>query len=131
MAAYRRVYDSRHLQADCQEPGSAPEPYTLCDRVSATLPVHVTRCDKTVSSRRPTSLDNTIHGSGIVSAADVDRKLTEKKNFSSSKELSQAYTMQKWYYLVNDTRQTQTSYRLLRKKVKVAHTRLPSVGFRS
>ena len=27
MAAYRRVYDSPHLQADCQEPGSAPEPY--------------------------------------------------------------------------------------------------------
>jgi len=27
MAAYSRVYDSRHLQADCQEPGSAPEPY--------------------------------------------------------------------------------------------------------
>ena len=27
MAAYRRVYDSRHLQADCQEPGSAPESY--------------------------------------------------------------------------------------------------------
>jgi len=26
MAAYRRVFDSRHLQADCQEPGSAPEP---------------------------------------------------------------------------------------------------------
>jgi len=25
MAAYRRVYDSRRLQADCQEPGSAPE----------------------------------------------------------------------------------------------------------
>jgi len=24
MAAYRRVYDSRHLQADCQEPGSVP-----------------------------------------------------------------------------------------------------------
>jgi len=22
-----RVYDSRHQQADCQEPGSAPEPY--------------------------------------------------------------------------------------------------------
>ena len=22
-----RVYDSRHLQADCQEPGSVPEPY--------------------------------------------------------------------------------------------------------
>jgi len=27
MAAYRRVYDSRQLQTDCQEPGSAPEPY--------------------------------------------------------------------------------------------------------
>ena len=26
-AAYRRVYDSRHLQADCQEPRSTPEPY--------------------------------------------------------------------------------------------------------
>ena len=26
MAAYRR-YDSRHLQADCEERGSAPEPY--------------------------------------------------------------------------------------------------------
>ena len=27
MAAYRRVYDSRHLQADCQEPRSSKEPY--------------------------------------------------------------------------------------------------------
>ena len=35
MAAYRRVYDSHHLQADCQEPGSAPEPYT---RYSLTAP---------------------------------------------------------------------------------------------
>jgi len=26
-AAYRWVCDLRHLQADCQEPGSAPEPY--------------------------------------------------------------------------------------------------------
>ena len=33
MAAYRRVYDSRHVQADSQEPGSAPEPY---DRQSST-----------------------------------------------------------------------------------------------
>ena len=37
MAAYRRVYDSRHLQADCQEPGLAPEPYTLGNRVCATF----------------------------------------------------------------------------------------------
>jgi len=27
MAVYHRLYDSRHLQADCHEPGSAPEPY--------------------------------------------------------------------------------------------------------
>ena len=27
MAAYRRVYDSLHLQAGCQEPGSTLEPY--------------------------------------------------------------------------------------------------------
>jgi len=27
MAAYCRVHNSRHLQADCQELGSAPEPY--------------------------------------------------------------------------------------------------------
>jgi len=27
MATYRRVYDSRHMQADCQVPGSAPERY--------------------------------------------------------------------------------------------------------
>jgi len=27
MAAYRRVYDSHHLQADCQAPGSTPELY--------------------------------------------------------------------------------------------------------
>jgi len=26
MAAYRRVHDSCNLQADCEEPGSAPEP---------------------------------------------------------------------------------------------------------
>jgi len=28
MAAHRRIYDSRHLQADCKEPGSAPETST-------------------------------------------------------------------------------------------------------
>jgi len=33
MAAYRRVYDSRHLQADCQEPGSAPELYSRQSRM--------------------------------------------------------------------------------------------------
>jgi len=38
MAAYRLVYDSRHLQADCKEPGLAPESYaTLGNRVWATF----------------------------------------------------------------------------------------------
>ena len=36
MAAYRRVYDSRHLQADCQEPRSAPNP-ALSNRVWASF----------------------------------------------------------------------------------------------
>ena len=30
MADYRRVYDTRHLQADCQEPGSAPACMQKC-----------------------------------------------------------------------------------------------------
>jgi len=43
MAVYRRVYDSRHLQADCQEPGSAPEPYTLGNRVWATFTLLISK----------------------------------------------------------------------------------------
>jgi len=35
MAAYRRVHDSRHLQADCQEPRTGPKPYG--NRVLATF----------------------------------------------------------------------------------------------
>jgi len=40
MSAYRRVYDSRHLQADCKGPGSAPEPYVdhgACDAMRCIL----------------------------------------------------------------------------------------------
>ena len=37
MAAYRRVYDSRHLQADCQEPELVPEPYARYSQVWATF----------------------------------------------------------------------------------------------
>ena len=33
MAAYRRVYDVLHLQADCQELGSAPVPYSVSSAV--------------------------------------------------------------------------------------------------
>jgi len=36
MAAYRQVYDLRHLQADCEEMGSAPKP-TLGYQVWATF----------------------------------------------------------------------------------------------
>ena len=36
MAAYRQVYDTRHLQADCQEPRSTPDPM-LGYRVGATI----------------------------------------------------------------------------------------------
>ena len=35
MAAYRRVYDARHLQADCQEPGSGVRNPTLGNLVWA------------------------------------------------------------------------------------------------
>ena len=40
MAAYRRVNDSRHLQADCQVPGSSPEPYTLVIEYGLSLPFY-------------------------------------------------------------------------------------------
>ena len=64
MAAYRRVYDSRHLQADCQEAGSAPEPYarqssmgyTTLARHLATDRVTSTRYMNRVNSRRITKL---------------------------------------------------------------------------
>jgi len=51
MAAYRRVYASRHLQADCQEPGSAPKPYTLGNRVWATL-LKIRRISRKQKQRR-------------------------------------------------------------------------------
>jgi len=40
LAAYRRVYDSRHLPADCQEPGSAPEPCARQWSTSYLLPLY-------------------------------------------------------------------------------------------
>ena len=39
MAAYCRVYDSRYLQADYQEPGSAPEPYARQSSMGYPLPL--------------------------------------------------------------------------------------------
>ena len=47
MAAYRRVYDSRHLQADCQEPGSAQRNPALGNRVWAAFTFyHWKTCQK-------------------------------------------------------------------------------------
>ena len=46
MAAQRRVYDSRHLQADCQEPGSAPEPYTRQSSMGYTFTFYYNYCKK-------------------------------------------------------------------------------------
>ena len=43
MAAFRRVYDSRHLQADCQEPGSAPELYARQSSTGYLLAFSVTK----------------------------------------------------------------------------------------
>jgi len=43
MAAYSRVYDSRHLQADCQEPGSAPKPYARQSNMGYLYLFHIRR----------------------------------------------------------------------------------------
>jgi len=43
MAAYRRVYDSRHLQADCKEPRSAPGTLRLAIEYGLALPLLFTR----------------------------------------------------------------------------------------
>ena len=45
MAAYRRVYDSRHLQADCQVPDQLWNP-TLGNRVWATFTFYLCVCSR-------------------------------------------------------------------------------------
>ena len=49
MAAYHRVYDSHHLQADCQESGSAPEPYARLSSMGYLLPKIKTLSSRTLS----------------------------------------------------------------------------------
>ena len=56
MAAYRRVYDSHHLHADCQEPGSSPEPYARQSIMGyhylfTAHDVHVARCLHSTAGR--------------------------------------------------------------------------------
>jgi len=62
MAAYRQVNDSRHQQADCQEPGSAAEPYArqssmgyiylTCFVARANISVYCAVCGAQVEPRR-------------------------------------------------------------------------------
>jgi len=81
MAAYRRVYDSRHLQADCQEPGSASEPYARQSSTGYTF--LVCRC-----IRRLRSLYIRACAVGGVSARlkiDFNVNVNEKRDGKSSK----------------------------------------------
>jgi len=56
MAAYRRVYDSRHLQADCQEPGSAAEPYARYSSMGLLVTICVTVLYMTTPRVTPASI---------------------------------------------------------------------------
>ena len=51
MAAYRQVYDSCHLQAACQEPLSALEPYTQQSSIGRVGRAMVSQCTKYEVSR--------------------------------------------------------------------------------
>ena len=48
MAAYCWVYDSCHLQADCQVQGSAPEPYARQSSKGYLLPLMNNFCIKSI-----------------------------------------------------------------------------------
>jgi len=63
MAACRRVYDSRHLQADCQEPGDQfRNPTLIGNRVWATFTFFTSRqCFRT--EQQPTQSRVTTSGS--------------------------------------------------------------------
>ena len=58
MADYHRVYDSRHLQADCHEPGSAPEPYA---RQSSMGYLHLSLLQMTPGYNYQETIANTSH----------------------------------------------------------------------
>jgi len=66
MAAYRRVYDSRHLQADCQEPGHQLRDPTLGNRVWATFTfLHSTLCMDVYNNSNNNSHDN-VYGAVVM-----------------------------------------------------------------
>ena len=82
MASYRRVYDSRHLQADCKEPGSAPEPYarhwTMGDLC---LYLPVVTCTALVRHHSADRLDrdNNVGGRNVPLGARGDRARTDRR----------------------------------------------------
>ena len=65
MAAYCQVYDSRHLQADYQELGSAPETYVRQSRIGylyfLLLIIYVISEKKQSVIHFPTPLENAPH----------------------------------------------------------------------
>ena len=85
MAVYRLVYDSRHLQANCQEPGSATEPYA---GQSSKVYLFITILSQTVSV-------HTIYPANFVQTTDTVRqgkRLNIKVDFfSSERAVAQRY----------------------------------------
>ena len=67
MAAYRRVYDSPQLQADCQEPGSAPKPYARQSSVGYLYLFYCLRC-RVMICRKCQSVGHSKHDSEDVKA---------------------------------------------------------------
>ena len=74
MAAYRRVYDLCHQQADCQEPGSAPEPYARQSSMGYLYLFTIHQCVRAVPERwhSPTDLpSNSIFKSDVFDVLNV------------------------------------------------------------
>jgi len=61
MAAYRRVYDLYNLQAYCQEPGSAAEPYAQQSSVGYLYLFLILRTSFIFLLRTPTAADSLMH----------------------------------------------------------------------
>jgi len=57
MAAYCRVYDSRHLRADCQEAESAPEPYARQSSMKCNLCKRKTRPALTLATLKRAAIN--------------------------------------------------------------------------
>jgi len=80
MTAYRLVYDSRHLQADCKEPGSAPEPYarqSSMDYLYLFLSVYHMQCLFALFTRTFVTCDININQSINQSISQSDRFAVE------------------------------------------------------